>query len=74
MSYQLTKTGAEVETVTLEQLDNQQMTNVVWEDMRAPLQAQRLDTASGRLDYDYFNAAVNFNSNARYPNEPVTIL
>jgi len=44
-----------------------------WEDLSGALLAARLDTASGRLDFDYFNAGVNFNSNARYPEEPVVI-
>lgn len=45
----------------------------VWDDISGALIAARLDTSSGRLDYDYFNAGVNFNSNARYPNEPVVL-
>lgn len=44
-----------------------------WDDLSAAIIAARLDTASGRLDYDYFNGGVNFNSNARYPDEPVVI-
>ena len=45
-----------------------------WDDLSSPIVAgARLDTSSGRLDYDFFNGAVNFNSNARYPEEPVVI-
>ena len=46
-----------------------------WDDLRFPLvSSSRLDTSSGRIDYDFFNAAVEFQSNARYPNEPVCFL
>lgn len=45
-----------------------------WDDLSSPIVASaRLDTSSGRLDYNFFNGAVNFNSDARYPNEPVLI-
>jgi hypothetical protein len=44
-----------------------------WDDLSAAIIAARLDTASGRLQYDYFNGGVTFNSNARYPEEPVVI-
>ena len=44
-----------------------------WDDISGSLLAARLDTTSGRLDFDYFNAGINFNSNARYPEEPVVI-
>lgn len=44
-----------------------------WEDISNPIIAARLDSASGRLDFDYFNGGVNFNDNARYPEEPVVI-
>jgi len=44
-----------------------------WDDLSGALAGARLDTASGRLDIDWFNGGVNFNSNARYPEEPVII-
>jgi len=44
-----------------------------WDDLSGPLFGARLDTSSGRLDYDPYNGGVNFNANARYPNEPVVI-
>lgn len=44
-----------------------------WEDISAALIASRLDTASGRLAYDYYNGGVKFKANARYPDEPVVI-
>lgn len=44
-----------------------------WDDLTGSLFAARLDTASGRLDYDPFNAAVKIQSNARYPEEPMVI-
>ena len=74
MAIQLNKSAAEIDIDLLEGLDNKPKVNEVWDDLKAPLQGQRLDTTSGRLDYDYFNGAVNFNANARYPDEPITIL
>jgi len=44
-----------------------------WDDLSNAIIGARLDTSTGRLDYDYFNGGVNFNSNARYPQEPVII-
>ena len=44
-----------------------------WDDLSNAIIASRLDQASGRLDYDYFNGGVVFQSNARYPDEPVVI-
>lgn len=44
-----------------------------WDDLSEALIGARLDTSSGRLDYDYFNGGVNFQDNTRYPNEPVVI-
>ena len=55
------------------QTDNIKLIKSNWDDLSGALIAARLDTSSGRLDYDYFNAGVNFNSNARYPDEPVVI-
>lgn len=43
------------------------------DDLSNAIIASRLDSASGRLNYDYFNAGVSFASNARYPDEPVVI-
>ena len=42
-----------------------------WDDLLFPLTGQKIDVASGRINYDYFNGTVNFNANARYPEEPV---
>jgi hypothetical protein len=44
-----------------------------WDDLSAAIIASGLDTASGRLGYDFFNAGVKFAVNARYPDEPVII-
>ena len=44
-----------------------------WDDLSGALAGARLDRASGRLDIDWFNGGVNFNANARYPEEPVII-
>jgi hypothetical protein len=44
-----------------------------WDDLSGSLFAAKLDTASGRLEYDVFNAGVSFHDNARYPDEPVVI-
>jgi len=45
-----------------------------WDDLRFPLTGQQIDTAAGRLDYDYFNGAVGFNANALYPSDPVSMV
>lgn len=73
MTYLLNNTGAEVQTDINEGLDNQPQETSGWDDLSNAIIAARLDVASGRLDYDYFNGGVNFNSNARYPEEPVVI-
>ena len=44
-----------------------------WDDLSNSIIAAKLDSASGRLDYDYFNAGVSFAANARYPEEPVIV-
>lgn len=43
----------------------------VWDDLEGQLFAQRLDTSSGRIDYNFTDITVDFQTNARYPNEPV---
>jgi len=53
--------------------DSGSLSAVRWDDLSASLIASRLDTASGRLDYDFFNGGVSFQANARYPEEPVVI-
>jgi len=45
----------------------------MWDDLFGYLVGRKLDTGSGRIDYNYFNGAVDFGNNARYPNEPVVI-
>ena len=44
-----------------------------WDDLSGSLFAARLDTVSGRLIYNVFNAGVEFGATARYPDEPVVI-
>jgi len=46
----------------------------VWDDLRFPLQGSRIDVSAGRLDYNYFNGGVDFANNARYPEEPVSMI
>ena len=45
-----------------------------WEDLRFPFVGNRIDVSGGRLDYNYFNGGVGFQSNCRYPNEPVSMI
>jgi len=45
-----------------------------WDDLRFPLTGARLDITAGRLDYDFFNGGVGFAANARFPEEPVSML
>ena len=45
-----------------------------WEDLRFPFSGLRLDSNSTRYSYDYVNGLVCFNSNSRYPNEPISMI
>ena len=45
--------------------------NPGWDDLRFPFMGQRLDTSSGRIDYNFDECTVDFATNARYDNEPV---
>lgn len=42
-----------------------------WDDLRFPLQGQRLDVSAGRIDYNYDECTVDFQDNTRYPNEVI---
>lgn len=44
-----------------------------WDDLSSSAVGSRIDTGTGRLEYDYFNCGVTFNSNARYPEEPLCL-
>jgi len=48
--------------------------NTVWDDLRFPAQGNRMDVSAGRLDYDFFNGAIGYQQNARYPEEPVSMI
>lgn len=39
---------------------------VVWDDLRFPFMGQKLDTSSGRIDYNFAELGVDFADNARY--------
>jgi len=45
-----------------------------WDDLRFPFTGNRIDVSSGRVDYDYTECTVDFQTNARYPNEPVCMI
>ncbi len=45
-----------------------------WEDLRFQLIGRKLDITSGRIDYDFVNNCIQFQSNARYPDEPIGIV
>lgn len=45
----------------------------VYDDLLGPLIGRNIDVASGRIDYNFFNGAVAFQANSRYPNEVVSI-
>ena len=45
-----------------------------WDDIKFPLFGQRLDVSSGRIDYNFEDCTVDFENNARYPEEPICIL
>jgi len=42
-------------------------------DLLGPLIGQRLDAAATRYSYNVFNGAIQFDANARYPNEIISI-
>ncbi len=45
-----------------------------WDDFRSPANGTRLDVSSGRLDYNFSECFIEFQPNARYPDEPVSIV
>lgn len=45
----------------------------VFEDQRYPVIGQRLDTSSGRISYNYTTLTIDYATNARYPEEPISI-
>ena len=45
-----------------------------WDDLRFPLTGQQLTTPAGRVDFDFTNVGVDFNSNALYPSDFVVIV
>lgn len=44
-----------------------------WDDLSGSLFAARLDTASGRLIYNVYNAGIEYAQNARFPEEPIVV-
>lgn len=42
-----------------------------WDDLRFPFTGANIDVVSGRIDYDYVECTVDFQINARFPEEPV---
>lgn len=46
-------------------------TSLAWRDISFGSFARNLDISAGRVDYDYFNAAIEYASNALYPDDPV---
>lgn len=48
---------------------------VSWDDIRFPVFGRRMDTAFGRIDFDYTNVGLNFQYNSRYhANDQMTII
>ena len=45
-----------------------------WDDLKFPASIQQLDLTTGRLSIDYFNGGVVFSSNARFDDEPISML
>lgn len=46
----------------------------LWNDMVSQAIAQNLDTTSGRIDFDYDELTINYENNARYPEEPLGVV
>jgi hypothetical protein len=45
-----------------------------WDDLRFPMSGARLDSASTRYSYDYTECTVDFNTDARYTEEPTAMV
>lgn len=50
-----------------------QNTRLAWDDERFPFSGRNIDTTTGRLTANYFNGGVDFQANARYPEEVISI-
>ena len=46
----------------------------IWDDQRYPATAQNLDVSGGRIDFNYSELTIDYQANARYPNEPLGIV
>jgi hypothetical protein len=62
MSYNLEKTGAQVDQDLKEGLDNQPKSNVAWDDLVGSLIARRLESTAGKLQYNYDENAIEMQS------------
>jgi len=47
---------------------------IYWDDLRFPVFGRKINTASGRLVWNYTDPGINFNYNARYPDEQLTVI
>ncbi len=65
MTYQLGKSGTQVDRDLVEGLDNQPKENITWDDLRFPFIGRNIDTSSGRIDYNYTELGVDFQDNSR---------
>lgn len=74
MAYQINKTGLQVDRDMTEGLDNQPQETIGWDDLKFPFAGRNIDVASGRIDYNYYNGSISYQSNARYPDEVVSML
>ena len=45
-----------------------------WDDLRSPATGSRIDTSTGRLDYNFTECGIAFDETARYPDEPLCII
>lgn len=48
--------------------------STTWDEISQPFFASRLDSSSGRIDYNFDELTVDFADNARYPKEPAPIV
>jgi len=46
----------------------------VWDDLRFSVTGAKIDNASTRYEHDVFNGGINFHADARYTNEPVSMV
>ena len=74
MSYQLNKTGDQVQAVLDQQYDGDQAVNIGWDDITTSLIGRRLNSIAGSVNYNYAENSVTFSQNGDITNTNDTIV